>query len=186
VLLLNWIVFGLGVFLGRATLSHYLLKEIMWLHFSFTWLIHPLHFNLFTIYEINISGRYELFKHWRDKSHSTRWLQAFAELVRFVVLSLKSNWRGRWTTSDAVYVWTIFVSIFIRRFICFLESDLDWFCVKCTLITWVMYFLGNDHESLYVNYIFPFFLRWVVYLLEKQGWYIFLENNHENVWTLIS
>ena len=98
VLLLNWIVFGLGVFLGKATLSHYLLKEIMWLHFSFTWLIHPLHFNLFTIYEINISGRYELFKHWRDKSHSTRWLQAFTELVRFVVLSLKSNWRGRWTT----------------------------------------------------------------------------------------
>ena len=73
----------------------------------------------------------ELFKHWRDKSHPTRWLQAFAELVRFVVLSLKSHWKGRWTTSDAVYMWTIFVSIFIRRFIYFLESDLDRFYVKC-------------------------------------------------------
>ena len=131
VLLLNWIVFGLGVFLWQSHLISLSAWRNYVITFSFTWLIHPLHFNLFTIYEINISGRYELFKHWRDKSHSTRWLQAFAELVRFVVLSLKSHWKGRWTTSDAVYMWTIFVSIFIRRFIYFLKSDLDRFYVKC-------------------------------------------------------
>lgn len=153
-LLLNWIVFGLGVFLGKATLSYYaLVEEIQILYF-------PVHgcsiFKLFTIYANHISGKCELFKYWRDKSHSTRWLQAFEELVRFVVLSVKPHWRGRWTTSDAVYVWTIFVSIFRRWFIYFLKSYLVWFCVKCILITWVMYFLGNDHMSLCVNYIFPF------------------------------
>jgi len=81
--------FGLGMFLGKTTLSYYaLLEEILRLHFS----LHGcsiLCFSTYLLYmQINISGKCELFKYWRDKSHSARWLQAFEGLVRFVVLSL--------------------------------------------------------------------------------------------------
>ena len=91
--------FGLGVFLGKTT---FISLCSAWRNsavtFSFTWLLNPLHFNLFTIYA-NQYFRYVSCLSTEEWSHSARWLQAFAELVIFVLLTLKSHWRGRWTTS---------------------------------------------------------------------------------------
>jgi len=149
--------------------------------FSFTWLLNPLHFNLFTIYA-NQYFRYVSCLSTEEWSHSARWLQAFAELVIFVLLTLKSHWRGRWTTSVnniCLYFYKK-VYIFPRKWSCR-------FYVKC-----IFYDMGHvfpwkqPWEFVCELYFSIFLLRWVVYLLEKQGWYIFLENNHENVWTLIS
>ena len=47
-----------------------------------------------SIFQVNVSCLST-----EEWSHSARWLQAFAELVIFVLLTLKSHWRGRWTTS---------------------------------------------------------------------------------------
>jgi len=130
-----------------------------------------------SIFQVNVSCLST-----EEWSHSARWLQAFAELVIFVLLTLKSHWRGRWTTSVnniCLYFYKK-VYIFPRKWSCR-------FYVKC-----IFYDMGHvfpwkqPWEFVCELYFSIFLLRWVVYLLEKQGWYIFLENNHENVWTLIS
>jgi len=100
-----------------------------------------------SIFQVNVSCLST-----EEWSHSARWLQAFAELVIFVLLTLKSHWRGRWTTSVnniCLYFYKK-VYIFPRKWSCR-------FYVKCIFMTWAMYFLENGHESLYVNYIFSFF-----------------------------